>query len=119
MTSDFMPLAPNQWPRFTQIATFMRLPHIPLDDARAKEVEVALVGIPFDLGVTNRTGPRHGPRQIRDQSSVIRRFHRTHKFSPFALANCADMGDSPVNPADLQDSLTRIEGFFAQLRQRG
>ena len=86
MTSDFMPLAPNQWPRFTQIATFMRLPHIPLDDARAKEVEVALVGIPFDLGVTNRTGPRHGPRQIRDQSSVIRRFHRTHKFSPFALA---------------------------------
>ena len=119
MTDNFMPLGINPWPRFAHIATFMRLPHVALDDPRAGQLDIGLVGVPFDQGVTNRTGPRHGPRQIRDQSSIIRRFHRTHNFSPFVLANCADMGDSPVNPADLPDALERIEGCFAQMKKRG
>jgi guanidinopropionase len=119
MTDNFMPLGINPWPRFAGIATFMRLPHVGLDDPKAKELEVGLVGVPFDQGVSNRTGPRHGPRQIRDQSSIIRRFHRVHNMSPFEAANCADMGDTPVNPADLMDALKRIEGFVSGMRKMG
>lgn len=119
MSDDFLPLGINPWPRYAGIATFMRLPHVPLDDPRAKDLDIGLVGVPFDLGVTNRTGPRHGPRQIRDQSSIIRRFHRVHGMSPFLAANCADMGDTPVNPADLMNAIERIQGFYASLRKLG
>jgi guanidinopropionase len=115
MSDNFMPLGLNPWPRFASIATFMRLPHIPLDDPRAAELDIGIIGVPFDGGVTNRTGPRHGPRQIRDQSSIIRRFHRVHDFSPFERANCADVGDASVNPADLMDALARIETSIASM----
>ncbi|MEZ5773978.1 MAG: agmatinase [Hyphomicrobiaceae bacterium] len=115
----FQPLGLNPWPRFAHIATFMRLPYVALEDPRAGDVEIGIVGVPFDLGVTNRAGPRHGPRQVRDQSSIIRRFHRVHGFSPFELANCADMGDTPVNPADLVDALARIEGHLGEMVGRG
>ena len=119
MSTEFQPLGLNPWPRFAGIATFMRLPHVPLDDPRAKELDIALVGVPFDQGVTNRTGPRHGPRQIREQSSIIRRFHRVHELSPFELANCADIGDMPVNPADLHDAMDRITGHCALMKTMG
>ena len=119
MSEHNMPLGLNPWPRFAGIATFMRLPHIPLDDPRAKDLDIGLVGVPFDGGVTNRTGPRHGPRQIRDQSAIIRLFHRAHAMSPFVAANCADIGDCGVNPADLMDALKRIEAFFAQMKTMG
>jgi len=119
MPTDFQPLGINPWPRFAGIATFMRLPHVPLDDQRARDLDIGLVGVPFDQGVTNRTGPRHGPRQIRDQSSIIRRFHRVHNLSPFELANCADIGDTPVNPADLADALERISGHYAKMKSMG
>ncbi len=119
MATDFQPLGINPWPRYAGIATFMRLPHIPLEDPRASELDIGLVGVPFDQGVTNRTGPRHGPRQIRDQSAIIRRFHRVHNLSPFELANCADIGDSPVNPADLPDALERITGHISRMKTMG
>ena len=53
-------------PRFGGIATFMRLPHVPLDEA--KDLDIGIVGIPWDGGTTNRPGPRHAPRQMRDMS---------------------------------------------------
>ncbi len=93
----------------------MRLPYA--SDPAA--VDVALVGVPWDGGTTNRPGARHGPREIRNQSSLIRRVHPTTRVSPFALARCADLGDAPVNPVDLMDTLARIEGFFAKLNDAG
>lgn len=117
--ADFQPLGLDPWPRFAAIATFMRLPHVPLDDPRAKELDIGIAGVPFDSGVTNRTGPRHGPRQIRDMSAIIRRFHRVHNLSPYEIANCADVGDTPVNPADLMDALRRIETFFGRMQAMG
>ena len=56
------------YPRFSGISTFMRLPHIP----RAQELDIALIGIPFDNGATYRSGPRFGPRNVRAQSCMIR-----------------------------------------------
>ena len=61
----FQPVSGMELPRFAGIPTFMRLPHVPLDHARFAEVEVGIIGVPWDSGTTNRPGPRHGPRQLR------------------------------------------------------
>lgn len=104
-------------PRFGGIATFMRLPHVPLDEA--KGIDIGLAGIPWDGGTTNRSGPRHGPRQVRDNSAMIRRVHPVSHVMPYDLANCADLGDCPVNPADVQDGLKRVETWFKTLVAKG
>lgn len=100
-------------PRFAGISTFYRLPHTPLDEA--KNLDIGIVGIPWDGGTTNRPGPRHGPRQMRDQSAMVRQMHQTTHVLPYDLANVADLGDCPVNPADVDDALDRIETYFKKL----
>lgn len=100
-------------PRFAGIATFMRLPHVPA--AEAGKLDIGIVGVPFDGGTTNRPGPRHGPRQVREMSQMVRRSNHALQLTPSALANAADVGDCDVNPADLMDSLKRIENFYARL----
>src|SRR5262245_41428194 len=100
-------------PRFAGIATFYRLPHTPLEEAG--KLDIGIVGIPWDGGTTNRPGPRHGPRQMRDQSSLVRQMHQTTNVLPYDLANVADFGDCPVNPADVDDALNRIETYFKKL----
>ena len=115
----FLPVTGTVMPRFAGIATFMRLPYLAPDDARAKEVDIALVGVPWDGGTTNRAGARHGPRQIRDLSTLARNVNRASGLSPFELCRCADLGDAPVNPVDLMDTLQRVEAFFAQLHGLG
>ncbi|MSO71843.1 MAG: agmatinase [Alphaproteobacteria bacterium] len=98
-------------PRFAGVATFMRLPQV----SDPAEVEIALVGVPFDGGTTNRAGARHGPRQMREMSTLMRRVHPVSKTEPFRLARCADLGDVALNPIDLDGSLAAIEGFFDTL----
>ncbi len=102
-------------PRFGAIPTFMRLPHIP-DPAK---LDIALVGVPWDGGTTNRAGARHGPREIRNMSSFMRKVHHVSRIAPYELARVADLGDAPVNPIDLMDSLARIEAFFAKVHAAG
>jgi guanidinopropionase len=116
MTDErFQPTPMAEMPRFAGLATFMRLPYVP----DLKEVEIALVGVPFDGGTTNRAGARHGPRQIREMSTLIRRVHPLTKTEPFRLARCADVGDVPINPIDLEISLKSIETFFDGIAQAG
>jgi len=104
-------------PRFGGIATFMRLPYVALE--AAEDIEIGLVGIPWDGGTTNRPGPRHAPRQMRDVSSMVRKMHQTFHIIPYELANCADLGDCPVNPADVDDGLQRVETYFKKLVAKG
>ncbi|WP_245315045.1 agmatinase [Labrys sp. WJW] len=92
----------------------MRLPM-----ARPDEIDIALVGIPFDGGATNRTGARHGPREIRNQSSLVRRVHHVTGISPFDRIRAGDCGDAPINPLDLMASLESIEAFYAQIQAAG
>src|SRR5258708_4353062 len=66
--------------RFTGISTFMRLPHISVPE----ELEVALIGVPFDGGTTYRPGPRFGPRHVRAQSAIIRPWNPVLHVNPFA-----------------------------------
>lgn len=104
--SDFpQPVDAAVVPRFAGIPTFMRLPY----RDSAQNLDIALFGIPWDGGTTNRAGARHGPREVRNQSSLMRRVHHVSGTSPFALARVADVGDLSVNPIDLKDSLQRIE----------
>jgi guanidinopropionase len=102
-------------PRFGAIPTFMRLPHV-TDAAR---LDIALIGVPWDGGTTNRAGARHGPREIRNMSSFMRKVHHVSRIAPYDLARIADFGDAPVNPIDLMDTLGRIEKFYAKVHAAG
>ncbi|MFD1511373.1 agmatinase [Lacimonas salitolerans] len=115
----FHPVSGFDLPRFAGVPSFMRLPHVPLDHPRLSEVQLGLVGVPWDSGTTNRPGPRHGPRQLRDASTMIRAQHGVTGLRPFEMVNCADLGDVGPNPADIPDSMARITAFFDDLRGHG
>ncbi len=114
---SYQPIPGDQLPRFAGIATFMRLPYVSTADA--DEVDIGLIGVPWDGGTTNRAGARHGPRQIRDLSTMARNAHHATGIMPFELCNCADLGDSPVNPVDIEDTLTRVTAFYDAVVARG
>ncbi len=116
MTHDFpQPLDAAEIPRFAGIPSFMRLP-IFEDPA---QVDIALLGVPWDGGTTNRAGARHGPREVRNQSSLMRKVHHVSHIAPYDLVRVGDIGDAPVNPIDLLDSLQRIEGFYRRIHAAG
>ena len=115
---SFQPVSGNVLPRFAGLATFMRLPYLSIEVARGK-ADIGLIGVPWDGGTTNRAGARHGPRQMRDVSTLMRNQHPTSGIRPYDLCNCCDLGDTPVNPIDLEDSLKRIEGFYSDVHAAG
>jgi guanidinopropionase len=115
--SFFQPASSIKLPRFAGIATFMRLPIVEEHDW--PEVDIGLIGVPWDGGTTNRAGARHGPRQMRDMSTLMRATHPVTRVNPYRSANCADLGDTPVNPIDLHDSINRIEAFYQRLHEAG
>jgi guanidinopropionase len=102
-------------PRFAGLPTFMRLPAV----TSFEDVDIALVGVPWDGGTTNRAGARHGPREIRNMSSLMRKVHHVSNIAPYDLMRVGDVGDAPVNPIDLLDSLAQIEGFYAKIHRAG
>ena len=113
--SHFRPISGSALPRFAGPSTFMRLPMVE-DPA---EVDIALVGLPWDGGTTNRAGARHGPREIRNQSSMMRLVHQASRIAPYDLCRVADLGDVPVNPIDLSDTLERATAFFQRICAAG
>ena len=115
----FQPVDGMELPRFAGIPSFMRLPHLDLNDQNINEVDFGLIGVPWDAGTTNRPGPRHGPRQMRDLSTMIRAMNGATRIKPFELANFADLGDAPVNPADIQDCMNRITEFYQKVKSKG
>lgn len=121
MTSDpfFQPVSGFDLPRYAGVPTFMRLPYVPLNGARFREVQIGLIGTPWDTGTTNRSGPRHGPRQLRDMSTMIRAQNPATGVRPFEAANCADLGDVAPNPADLHDTMDRITSFYTTVKLAG
>ncbi len=114
-SQHYEPIDASLVPRFAGVPTFMRLPVV----ADFSKLDIALVGVPFDGGTTNRAGARHGPREIRNQSSLMRRVHHVTNTAPYELARVADGGDSPVNPIDLKDAMQKITAFFGEIRAGG
>ncbi|HEX2137906.1 MAG TPA: agmatinase [Microvirga sp.] len=114
----YRPLSGLVVPRFAGIATFMRLPYLEPSQAPG-EIDIALLGIPFDGATTNRPGTRLGPRQVRDASSLMRLVNGGTHVAPYELCACADVGDVPVNPIDVEDTLRRIEAMVSHLHHGG
>ncbi len=107
---------PQARPRYTGLPTFMRVPY----EESLEQVDIGLIGVPFDGGVTNRTGARHGPREIRNQSSLMRKINQASRIAPFDLARVADVGDAWVqSPFNLESSLEEIRGFFDRVHAAG
>lgn len=104
-----------EFARFTGIPMFMRLPHI----TQAEELDIAIIGVPFDGGTTYRPGPRFGPRHVRVQSAIIRPWNPVLKVNPFAKHRIADFGDLPVNPLSIEDTFRRIERGLAPILEAG
>jgi agmatinase len=98
-------------PRFSGVPTFMRLPHIP----RAEELDIAILGIPFDGGTTYRPGARFGPRNIRVQSAMIRPWNPVLEVDPFQKWRIADFGDLSVNPLSIEDTYGRITDQLSEV----
>lgn len=115
----FHPVSGFDLPRFAGVPTFMRLPYVPPGAARFDDVQIGLIGVPWDSGTTNRPGPRHAPRQLRDASTMMRAQHAVSGMRPFEAANCADLGDVGPNPADIPDSMERITTFYNQVVAAG
>ena len=92
-------------PRYGGPSTFARLPR--LDEV--ERADVAIVGVPFDSGVSYRPGARFGPGHIRASSKLLRTFNPVQDVEPFAVQQVADAGDIACNPFDIQDAVRQID----------
>jgi len=108
------PVDATRVPRFAGPATFARLPSL---DA-VGGADVAVVGAPFDAGVSYRPGARFGPAHIRQSSRLLRPYNPAQDVSPFAAQQVADAGDIAANPFDIQDAIRAIEAGADQLLDR-
>jgi guanidinopropionase len=107
---------PMKEPRYTGIATFMRAP---LAGSLA-DVDIGLIGVPTDLGVTNRPGARHGPREIRNASSLMRTYNLALGLNPYELCRIADLGDVHLSHRfDLERQNADIETFYRKVHEAG
>jgi guanidinobutyrase len=105
MTRSFnQPLGGNEMARFGGPTTMMRLPAQPT----AEGLDACFVGIPMDIGTSNRSGTRHGPRQIRAESCMLRPYNMATGAAPFDCLQVADIGDVAVNTFDLKKTVDII-----------
>lgn len=112
MTSSFnQPLGGNDMPRFAGPATMMRLPMA----KSARGLDACFVGIPLDIGTSNRSGTRHGPRQIRAESCMLRPYNMATGAAPFDSLQVADIGDVAINTFDLKKSVKLIEKAYDRI----
>ncbi len=109
----YQPMSGNEMPRFGGPATFMRLPAVELSD----ELDAAFIGVPFDIGASNRPGARLAPREIRDESRMLRPFNVSTGADPFNSLTVADIGDVPINTFNLEKSIGIIEDFYDQVME--
>jgi guanidinobutyrase len=115
MTDYNQPLGGNEMPRFGGPGTFMRLPAADTADG----LDVAVLGVPMDIGASWRSGTRFGPKQIRAESAMIRPYNIQTGAAPFERLQVADIGDVPLNTFDLADSIRIIEAFVTDVLSRG
>jgi agmatinase len=108
------PVDATRLPRFAGAATFARLPR--LDEV--SRADVAILGVPFDSGVTYRPGARFGPAHIRESSRLLRPYNPALGVSPFARLQVADAGDLGVNPFSIDEAITTIEHGARALLER-
>jgi guanidinopropionase len=103
-------------PPYSGLPTFFGAPF--QDEIR--DLDISLVGVPFDVGVTNRSGARHGPREIRNQSRLVGLYNYRSRTTPFAANRVADVGDVHFSTVyNLEEAIRDIEIFFANIASAG
>jgi guanidinobutyrase len=105
------PLGGNEMPRFAGPATMMRLPAV----ESAEGLDACFVGVPLDIGTSNRSGTRYGPRQIRAESALIRPYNMATRAAPFDSLSIADIGDTAINTFNLSASVGIIEAAYDEI----
>lgn len=105
------PISGNDLARFSGLQTFMRLPEV--DTAHG--LDVGFVGIPMDIGTSWRSGTRFGPKQLRQESAMIRPYNIQTGAAPFDSLQCADLGDIAINTFSLSDSLSIIQKAYEDI----
>ncbi|MEU3960633.1 agmatinase [Streptomyces buecherae] len=110
------PVDSSRVPRFAGPATFARLPRL---DEVGGAADVAVVGVPFDSGVSYRPGARFGGNAIREASRLLRPYNPAQDASPFALAQVADAGDITANPFNINEAVETIEAAADDLLATG
>jgi agmatinase len=109
------PVDSSKVPRFAGFATFARLPR--LDEV--ERADIAVVGVPFDAGVSYRPGARFGPAALREASRLLRPYHPGLDASPFATAQVVDAGDVSVNPFDIGEAIETLQDAAEALTEDG
>lgn len=95
----------QQVPRYAGLGTFARLPQ----RHEVASHDIAVIGVPFDSGVTYRPGARFGPAAIRQASRLLKPYHPALEVSPFATAQVVDAGDIAANPFDITTAVEQIK----------
>ncbi|WP_353988641.1 agmatinase [Ruicaihuangia caeni] len=108
------PIDASVVPRFAGIATFARLPRLD----QVERADVAVVGVPFDSGVSYRPGARFGPSHVREASRLLRPYNPAQEISPFAVQQVADAGDIAVNPFNIDEAVRDIEAGALELAEK-
>ncbi|MDX6744794.1 agmatinase [Actinocorallia sp. A-T 12471] len=109
------PVDATKIPRYGEPSTFARLPRTDQVD----QVDVAIVGVPFDTGVSYRPGARFGPGHVRASSKLLRPYHPGLDVEPFGVQQVADAGDIAVNPFDIGEAIDAVERAASDLRADG
>jgi agmatinase len=118
LSSDSTNIGPtdsSKVPRFAGIATFALLPRIEQVD----RADIAVVGVPFDTGVSYRPGARFGPAHVREASRLLRPYNPAQDVSPFAVQQVVDAGDIAANPYNITEAVREIEEGARALTSRG
>jgi agmatinase len=102
--SPLGPVDSSRVPRFAGFATFARLPRID----QVEHADIAVVGVPFDAGVSYRPGARFGPAAVREASRLLRPYHPELNVSPFATAQVVDAGDIVINPFNIGEAIDTL-----------
>jgi len=96
-------------PRFAGNASMFRLPVSETADG----VDVGIIGVPLDIGTSNRNGTRYGPRQVRAESVLVRPYNMATRAAPFDSFQVADLGDVALNPYNLSACIEIIEQHYS------
>jgi agmatinase len=115
MNAPIGPTDSSLTPRFAGPATFARLPRID----QVKHADIALIGVPFDTGVSYRPGARFGPSAIREASRLLRPYNPALDVSPFATAQVADGGDIALNPFSIADAVETLDQSASEFARTG
>ena len=109
------PLGGNQMPRFAGPATMMRLPSA----TSAQGLDACFVGVPLDIGTSNRAGARFGPRAIRAESCLLRPYNMATRAAPYDSIQVADIGDVAINTFNLQKSMDIVTEAYDEILEHG